>query len=391
MATNKLIDLSRLSRFWDKVKNYIDSKITNLPAAQGGTDNTLVTTGDKYNWNNNDASNKVSKSGDTMTGDLTMQGFDIIFGVRTGTEDSSDLVWKNGSNGEKMRIWSPNSPTAIQGPNFRIYKDDGTSLFSGQLALGEANGWAKGANLLNSRATIGTSSQNHAQALQSYFNSYKASTPRNCGINFYSGAYGNGALAFGYFLNGYDSTPYGGFFVCHYNNPRYVGIQNGTYTQQELITSSNIGSQTVSKAGTCTGNAATATTASSCSGNSATATKSSYATLNYLGYTSGTTAKNFSYTTSLVSEIVLCARHSSKIFSGIVPTNLLASTNQEVWLTGGRGGGTSAVNSDSARALLNIRISATTGTTTQITIQGITSNNQGVDTTASTYWYCYVR
>lgn len=70
MATNKLIDLSRLSRFWDKVKNYIDSKITNLPAAQGGTDNTLVTTGDKYNWNNNDASNKVSKSGDTMTGRL---------------------------------------------------------------------------------------------------------------------------------------------------------------------------------------------------------------------------------------------------------------------------------------------------------------------------------
>ena len=42
MATNKLIDLSRLSRFWDKVKIYID----NLLAS------------------------KVSKSGDTMSGDL---------------------------------------------------------------------------------------------------------------------------------------------------------------------------------------------------------------------------------------------------------------------------------------------------------------------------------
>ena len=38
----------------------------------------------------------------------------------------------------------------------------------------------------------------------------------------------------GYFLNGYDSTPYGGFFVAHYNSPKYVGIQGGEYTEWDL-------------------------------------------------------------------------------------------------------------------------------------------------------------
>lgn len=40
--------------------------VVNRPAANAGADLSLVTTGDKYDWNN-----KVSKSGDTMTGSLT--------------------------------------------------------------------------------------------------------------------------------------------------------------------------------------------------------------------------------------------------------------------------------------------------------------------------------
>jgi len=83
------------------------------------------------------------------------------------------------------------------------------------------------------------SGSTHAVALQSWFNSYKATTPRNQLINFYSSAYGNGSVASGYFLTGYDSNPYGGFFVCHYTNARYVGISNGTYTQYELTKSAS--------------------------------------------------------------------------------------------------------------------------------------------------------
>lgn len=83
------------------------------------------------------------------------------------------------------------------------------------------------------------SGSTHAVALQSWFNSHKATTPRNQLINFYSSAYGNGSVASGYFLTGYDSNPYGGFFVCHYTNARYVGISNGTYTQYELTKSAS--------------------------------------------------------------------------------------------------------------------------------------------------------
>ena len=83
-----------------------------------------------------------------------------------------------------------------------------------------------------SRRSVSGSS--HAEALKAYFNSYKSNTPRNNLVSFYSSAYGNGSQAFGYFLSGYDSNPYGGFFVAHYNNPKYVGIQNGTYTEWTL-------------------------------------------------------------------------------------------------------------------------------------------------------------
>ena len=88
-------------------------------------------------------------------------------------------------------------------------------------------------------ASIGGSSTTHATALQNYFNSYKASTPRNKLIAFYDNTSGNGSLTFGYFLNGYDSSPYGGFFSAHYGNAYYIGISNGTYSQHEIALNQN--------------------------------------------------------------------------------------------------------------------------------------------------------
>lgn len=118
-------------------------------------------------------------------------------------------------------------------------------------------GWATYAvSYLANRQTIGASNQSHAQALQSYFDNYKSSIPRDCLTANYSNSYGNGSLYFGYFLGGYDSTPYGGFYVCHYNTPYYVGISYGSYSQQQIITSSSIGSQSVNYASSA-GNADT--------------------------------------------------------------------------------------------------------------------------------------
>ena len=83
--------------------------------------------------------------------------------------------------------------------------------------------------------TIGSSSTTHATALKAWFNSNKANTPRNQLLSFYDQTGGNGSIDFGYFLTDYDTNPYGGFFSAHYNNPYYIGISAGTYTQWGLI------------------------------------------------------------------------------------------------------------------------------------------------------------
>ena len=74
----------------------------------------------------------------------------------------------------------------------------------------------------------------HAEALQNEFANYKGSLPRNSFLSYYSSAYSNGSYYMGYFLSGYDSNPYGGFFVAHYGTPYYVGIQSGSFSQHQL-------------------------------------------------------------------------------------------------------------------------------------------------------------
>ena len=84
------------------------------------------------------------------------------------------------------------------------------------------------------------SGSSHAEALKTYFTNNKASIPR-CSLNtYYSSAMSNGSQYFGYFLSGYDSTPYGGFYVAHYDTPYYVGISYGTFTQHKLAKISDL-------------------------------------------------------------------------------------------------------------------------------------------------------
>ena len=64
---------------------------TNQAAASGGTANSLVTTGDKYNWNN-----KVNKTGDTMTGNLVTYG-KLISYRNDGLNDCIEANTKNGT------------------------------------------------------------------------------------------------------------------------------------------------------------------------------------------------------------------------------------------------------------------------------------------------------
>ena len=84
--------------------------------------------------------------------------------------------------------------------------------------------------------TIGTDSDTFASAIQTYFVNDNETIPRNELLALQTYADNNSALSMGYFISGNDSAPYGGFFVARYNTPYYVGISNGTYTNQAILT-----------------------------------------------------------------------------------------------------------------------------------------------------------
>lgn len=84
----------------------------------------------------------VNKTGDSMTGHLTMEGKDVILGTTgLGSNDSGDLVYLYGNGNEKMRIWAEDTYNDGVGPIYRVYKSDGTQLYWGRLAtLAEVDG-----------------------------------------------------------------------------------------------------------------------------------------------------------------------------------------------------------------------------------------------------------
>ena len=134
-------------------------------------------------------------------------------------------------------VWNGYHLTYITKANLMSQIRSAASGSWGINITGSAGSATYASSYLANRGNV--SGSTHAEALKAYFNSNKSSEPRNALVAHYSSAYGNGSLCMGYFLSGYDSGPYGGFFVCHYNSPKYVGISGGTYTQYPLLTNIN--------------------------------------------------------------------------------------------------------------------------------------------------------
>lgn len=109
-----------------------------------------------------------------------------------------------------------------------------------------------------------------------------------------------------------------------------------------------------------------------------------YATLTNAGSTTGTTAKGFSVPAA-ATEIIVTGRFSSKILSTCVPKALLTSSNQEIWLTGGKSAATNG-NDGALRCLCYLKISGTT-----VTLTGLTVNDGATDKTSSTTWNLFYR
>lgn len=199
----------------------------------------------------------VTNDGTLSANSQTDNNFTTVYknkldSIATGAEVNVQADWNETNTSSDAYI--QNKPSALsEFPN-----DVGYITSSGSCSYATSSGSSNYANsagsatyassFLASRQTIGASSQSHAQALQSYFDDYASSIPRDCLTVNLSHAYGNDSLYLGYFIYGYDSAPYGGFYVCHYDTPYYVGISNGSYNQQQIITSSSIGSQSVNYA-----------------------------------------------------------------------------------------------------------------------------------------------
>lgn len=118
-----------------------------------------------------------------------------------------------------------------------------------------------------------------------------------------------------------------------------------------------------------------------------TATKSTYAGLTYAGASTGTASKNYTIPSD-ASELIFTAYMSgvNKIFSSSVPKSLIATNvTYELWVGGGKNEEGTA-NAGAARALCNVKLNGTT-----LTVTGVVANNAGSQVTSSTTFGVYYR
>ena len=81
-----------------------------------------------------DVSNKVDKTGDSMTGHLALLGSELhLKTTSSSSNDSGDIVWFYGNGQEKARIWTDDASSDGR-LNYRAYKTDGTQILSQRLA-----------------------------------------------------------------------------------------------------------------------------------------------------------------------------------------------------------------------------------------------------------------
>ena len=113
----------------------LQSQITELISEITNLSSSMATLSNRFN-------NYLPLTGGTLTGELNclstirLKGTDLRLETSgTNSDDSGDLVYFYGNGNEKMRIWSANEYTAKTNPNFRQFKKDGTSIYSGSLVL----------------------------------------------------------------------------------------------------------------------------------------------------------------------------------------------------------------------------------------------------------------
>lgn len=120
--------------------------------------------------------------------------------------------------------WNNGVPTAITGAL--------ANSITGNAATASTTKALKTADI-----TTGSNITSHADVIQQYFSANYSSVPRKSLLSFYSDKKNPGSQYFGYYIDNYNTNPHGSFFAMHYNDdPVYIGISNGTYTERALLT-----------------------------------------------------------------------------------------------------------------------------------------------------------
>lgn len=186
------------------------------------------------------AVNKVDKAGDTISGDLDFLGSNVCLKTSgSSSDDSGDIVFYHGNGNEKSRIWSNTEYTSAMGPNYRVYKKDGTSLYSGRLATLNDLSWG---NISGKPSSFTPAAHNHG-TLHSDFGVTVANTTTDSGwsminstyngfilktirFNGSSPAWGVGNFGAGICFGGGDTK---GILSCAYGSPSIkIAGGNGT-------------------------------------------------------------------------------------------------------------------------------------------------------------------
>lgn len=325
MATNKLIDLSRLSRFWDKVKAYVDNALAN----------------------------KVSKSGDTMTGPLDIRGSAGSKPLRTrgivgsdGSGGDGDLYLQLGNN-TTDDIYFGNAGAGRITNHGMSY--NGTAAVAASVAWSNVSGKPSRyptayLDVEGDHRNVATTPNDYGNKL--FFRGLKTNTVINSPTSdTYSYILG---------LRGWNDPSGGASWELAFNNTGvFVRKQNGSNNSWNGWTKVDTG-------------------------------------LTYVGSTTGSTAKNFTIP-SFATEIIITAYMSgiNKLFSSSLPWTALAqstSTSYEFWVGGGKNQeGTG--NAGAARAICQIQKSSATN----LYLKGVDANNAGTATLTSTTFGVYYR
>ena len=181
-----------------------------------------------------DLGGKVSKSGDTMTGNLTLAGNELHMGTASSSSnDSGGIVWYFGNGQEKARVWTADSPTTADDGrlNFRCYKSDGTQLSSGKLATNGdlATKVSKSGDTMSGQLSFSNTSRNIQIAAKN--------------LSYVDGAKGNAGM---YMLHTYDKDEWGPILCVQ--NKAGGSWSVGSYNSEDLefvnFTKANIDSST---------------------------------------------------------------------------------------------------------------------------------------------------